>query len=329
MATVAVTGASGFVGRHLVPELVGAGHRVIAPVRTAASGEAVRGRLPAGLAALVEPRIADVLKPTTLEGAFAGADAVVHLVAIPRDWSGGADLLRVNLGGTRNVVEAASRAGIGRIVHLGALGVEDRPDLHYAASKARAEQLVRDSGLDWTILRPSLLFGPGDGFFNLVAGLVRLPLPIVPVPGRGGSRFQPLHVDDLARCLRLALEDRATVGRSFDLGGPRTWTYREIVEEVARALGRRRIVVPLPLPLLRLGARTAEALRIRSFPVATDQLRQLALDNTGPIDGVRRSFGFEPRPMEGALGYLRTPKGRQAEVPLAGDEKPGVRGSPR
>ena len=192
-----------------------------------------------------------------------------------------------------------------RLVHLGALGVEDREELNYAKSKARAERAVQESGLDWTILKPSLLFGPRDGFFNIVADLVRIPLPLVPVPGDGKSRFQPLHVGDLALCLRLALERPETIGQVHELGGPRTWTYREITEEVARAVGKRRLIVPLPVPLIKLVAGTAEVLRLRFFPVSTDQLRQLALDNIGPLDGVHRAFGFVPRKMEGELLYLR------------------------
>jgi NADH dehydrogenase len=315
MSTVLVTGPSGFVGSHLIPELAGAGHRVVALVRSERAGEIVRRRLPPESATRVELRSGDVLEPATLPAALVGIDAVVHLVAIPRDWNGGTDLLRVNLGGTTNLIAAMQQAGVRRLVHLGALGVEDRETLHYAKSKARAERAVRESGLDWTILKPSLLFGPRDGFFNIVADLVRVPLPLVPVPGNGRSRFQPVHVGDLALCLRLSLERPETIGQIFELGGPRTWTYREITEEVARAMGKRRIVVPMPVPLIRLVAGAAELLRLRFFPVSTDQLRQLALDNVGPLDGVHRAFGFIPRKMEGELLYLRNGKKRQEPTP--------------
>ena len=252
MTTVLVTGASGFVGSHLLPELLGAGHRVVALVRSAKAGETVTRRLPADLAANLELRTGDVDRSATLPAALAGVDVVVHLAAIPRDSNGGRKLLAVNLDGTRNLIAAMEASGVRRLVHLGALGVADREELHYAKSKARAERAVMESGLDWTILKPSVLFGPGDGFFNTVANLVRFSPGIVPVPGDGKSRFQPLHVADLALCLRLSLERPQTVGHAFELGGPRTWTYREITAEVCRGMGRRRAIIPMPVPMMLL-----------------------------------------------------------------------------
>jgi len=317
MTTILVTGASGFVGSHVLPELLGAGHRVAALVRSQKAGDIVIRRLPAALVPGVELRTGDVLEPASLPAALSGVDAVVHLVALPRDWNGGKDLLRVNLGGTQNVLAAMQEAGVARLIHVGALGVADREELHYGKSKARAEAAVRGSGLDWTILKPSLQFGPRDGFFNIIADLVRIPVPLVPVPGNGASRFQPIHVGDVALCARLALERPATIGQAFELGGPRIWTYGEITAEVARVVGKRRVIMPLPVPLIRLAAGTMEALHLRFFPVATDQLRQLALDNVGPLDGVHRAFGFVPRTMEGELHYLRRPKKKQEPMPAA------------
>jgi NADH dehydrogenase len=127
---------------------------------------------------------------------------------------------------------------------------------------------------------------------------------IVPLTGNGDARFQPLAIGDLARIVVASLADDATVGREYLLGGPRYWTYREMVEEVCRAMEARRFLMPMPVAVIRLVAAAAEAVRL-PFPVATDQLRQLRLDNTGPLDGVRSSFGFDPQTMEGNLGHLR------------------------
>lgn len=303
MARVFVTGGSGFVGGHVVPALIEAGHSVVALVRTASAATALRQRVGMSEAGLTT-RIGDVTDPATLTSGLEGCQAVVHLVALARDWNNGKDLERVNTGGTVNLLAAATAVGVTRFIQLGALGVEERADLHYANSKARAERAVRESSLDWTILKPSLIWGERDGFFNIVAALVKIPAPVVPVPGNGKSRFQPVWIGDVARAIVQVLGDPSTVRRSYELGGPRYWTYTEITQEVARALGKRRAVVPMPVPLISLVAGASELIRL-PFPVATDQLRQLALDNIGATDAVEREFGFTPRDMGGRLGYLR------------------------
>jgi len=310
MARVFLTGATGFVGSHVLPALLGAGHSVTALVRSDARATALLARVAASPGKL-ETRIGHVNDRASLDAAMVGCDAVVHLVALPRDWNDGADLERVNAVGTATVVAAAEAAGITRFIHLGALGVQERPELHYASSKARGEGFVRASTLDWTILKPSLIWGERDGFFNIVAALVKIPAPAVPVPGDGKSRFQPIWVGDVARAIVQVLDaPKGSIKASFELGGPRYWTYAEITHEVARALGKRRIIIPMPVPLITLVARISEAIRF-PFPVATDQLRQLALDNIGATDAVERELGFAPVDMGGRLGYLKRKLSKQ------------------
>ena len=310
MARVFLTGATGFVGSHVLPALLNAGHSVTALVRSEARATALLARVAASPGRL-ETRIGHVNDRAALDAAMVGCDAVVHLVALPRDWNDGADLERVNAVGTATVVAAAEAAGIKRFIHLGALGVQERPELHYASSKARGEGFVRASSLDWTILKPSLIWGERDGFFNIVAALVKIPAPAVPVPGNGKSRFQPIWVGDVARAIVQVLDTpKGSINASFELGGPRYWTYAEITQEVARALGKRRIIIPMPVPLITLVARIPEAIRL-PCPVATDQLRQLALDNIGATDAVERELGFAPVDMGGRLGYLKRKISRQ------------------
>ncbi|MBA3779473.1 MAG: NAD(P)H-binding protein [Chloroflexi bacterium] len=322
MSTVLVTGASGFVGSHVLPVLLEAGHTVRGLVTDERAEADVRRRLPPRHRAALEFARGDVTERASLMGPLAGIDAVVHLVAIPRDFSGGRDMARVNTQGTVNVIEAMKAAGVRRLIHLGGMGHREDPKLQFSSSKVRAIQAVEGSGLDWTILDPSIMWGDRDGFFNILAELARrLPLlrfnpGIMPVPGLGRARFQPISVDDVARVVGLCLADTSTIGRRFELGGPRYWTYREITAEVSRAMGVRRLIMPVPIPVIALVAAIYERLRV-TFPTASDQLRQLAVDNKGSLTAVKDAFGFEPQPMEGRLGYLRQ-RPEQQEPPIDG-----------
>jgi uncharacterized protein YbjT (DUF2867 family) len=290
---IAVVGATGFVGRHLVAHLSGAGHRVVAISRSGA-------RRPDWDDA-VETRAADVTTGAGLAAALEGADAAVHLVAIPRE-SGGRTFEKVNVEGTRRVVEAARDAGVRRFVHLSILGVTDDPRLDYLHSKWRGERVVRDSDLDWVVLRPSLMFGPGDGFFSLVRTTLKWWSPgIVAIPGDGSARFQPLAVDDLAIAAERSILDAERGGSVYEVGGPRWVTYREIVDEVMGVTGMKRLKLGMPIPLL--GALTSVTDRILPiFPVSHDQIASLQRPNYTELDAFERAFGVTPRPFD--LSYL-------------------------
>jgi len=291
--TVAVIGATGFVGSHLVPHLANAGHKVIA---ISSSGR----RLP-GWTDAVSARTADVATGMGLDNAVAGADAVVHLVAIPRE-SNGRTFEQINVHGTQRVVEAAVSAGVKRFVHLSAMGVVDDPKLGYLHSKWRGEQAVRASSLDWVVLRPSLLFGEGDGFFNIVKTTLRYWSPgIVAIPGKGDARFQPLAADDLAIAVEKSLTDADRGGSVHQLGGPAWVTYREIVDEVMRVTRMRRLKLPMPIPLI--SAITSVTDRILPvFPVSHDQISSLQRPNFTELEAFERAFGVKPRPLD--LSYL-------------------------
>ena len=291
---IAIVGATGFVGSHLVPHLDNTGHRVIAVSRT--------GRRLAEWTDAVDARAADVTTGNGLDEALAGADAVVHLVAIPRE-SKGRRFEEVNVRGTGHVVEAAQRAGIRRFVHLSVLGVVDDPKLGYLQSKARGEQIVRESSLDWVVLRPSLMFGEGDGFFNIVKTTLRYWSPgVVVIPGKGDTRFQPLSADDLAIAVEHCLTDADRARSVYELGGPDWLTYSQIVDEVMRITAIRRLKLPIPIPLISaLTSVTDRVLPI--FPVTHDQIGSLQRQNYTDLDAFERAFGVKPRKLD--LSYLR------------------------
>ncbi|MGQ0607819.1 MAG: complex I NDUFA9 subunit family protein [Chloroflexota bacterium] len=285
--TVAVIGATGFVGSHLVPHLVQAGHRVIAVSRA--------GRRRADWTDAVEARAADVSTGRGLDEALDGADAAVHLVAIPRQTKG-LTFEEINVRGTRRVVEAAERAGVRRFVHLSAMGVIDDEKLAYLHSKWRGEQAVRASTLDWVVLRPSLMFGEGDGFFSLVKTTLRWWSPgIVAIPGKGDARFQPLSVDDLAVAAEKSLTDADRAGSVYEVGGPDWVTYGQIVDEVMRVTRMRRLKLPMPIPLISaLTSITDRVLPV--FPVSHDQISSLQRPNYTDRDAFEETFGVKPRP---------------------------------
>lgn len=290
---VLVTGGSGFVGREIVRQLLATGHspRVLA-----------RGMKPADAA--FETVRGSVLEPASLNAACSGCDAVIHLVGIISE-VGEQTYERVHDEGTGNLLTAAKAAGVPRFVHMSALGTRPNAAARYHRSKWAAEERVRASGLAWTIFRPSLIYGPGDGFVNLFARLSRWS-PALPVIGPGASLVQPVAVADVARCFVGALNEPAAVGRTFDLCGPDRLAFRKVLAEILRALGRRRALVSLPLPVARVQARLLEfvfpRLLRRAPPLNRDQIVMLGEDNVGDPAPAARLFGFSPAPFRESLG---------------------------
>lgn len=251
----------------------------------------------------VEQAYADVSDASSWNAALEGVDAVVHLVAIIRERKG-MTFEAVNRQGTVNVATAAKQAGVRAFVHLSAVGAQDTPTYPYLRSKWQGEQALAQSGLPYTILRSSLIFGPGDEFINTLAGLVK-GFPIVPVPGDGQARFQPIHVLDIARCLTDALERDDLHGKLLDIGGPEQFTYDQLVDAIAQTLVYQRWKLHVPIPLMRGPVWLMERL-LEKPPATTQQLAMLALDNVAPPGAVETAFGFKPRPLQGNIDYIKS-----------------------
>ena len=292
---VLVTGATGFVGRHVVKALVERGHAVRAAGRS-------RGREGVVAGVNVELAYADVSEASSWQAAMQGVDAVVHLVAIIRERRG-MTFDGVNRQGAANVAAAAKAAGVKAFVHLSAVGAQDNPSYPYLRSKWQGEQALAQSGVAHTILRSSLVFGPGDEFINTLAGLVK-GFPVAPVPGNGQARFQPIHVEDVARCLAETLERHDLRGKTVEIGGPEQLTYDQIVEAIARTYGLERWKAHVPVPLLRLPVWLMERV-LDSPPATTQQLAMLDVENVAAIDAVSQVFGFQPRPLQGNIDYIK------------------------
>ncbi|MCL6558826.1 MAG: sugar nucleotide-binding protein, partial [Firmicutes bacterium] len=191
-----------------------------------------------------------------------------------------------------------------RFIHLSALGVKEGRAYPYSHSKWQAEEIVRKSGLNWTVIRPSVVYGTGFGFFDRMAQSLRtVPPPLAPVPA-ARARFQPLAADDLARCIVLALKDPGSIGRTYEIGGPEQLTYGQMLDIWLACRNRRRVKLPVPLPLMRLAVPVMERL-LADPPVTSVELKQLELDNTTDPDAVEKYFGFKPRTLSRGLRDFR------------------------
>ncbi|MBN1148632.1 MAG: complex I NDUFA9 subunit family protein [Anaerolineales bacterium] len=310
---IVVTGSSGYLGSHIVKRLAQEGKPVRAIVRD--PGRAQReGRLD-GLQ--VEWAQADVTDPPSLERAFMGASALVHTVAIAIE-KGGLSYETINYQGTVNVVEAARRAGVRRFINISQLGADSKLPYRFLASKGKAQEYVAASDLDWTAFRPSVIWGPQDEFANTFARLVPVTPLIFPIVGDENARFQPVWVEDVAACVAKALDDPATIGMEFELGGPEVLTLEQIERRTLQALGARRWMLRFPMPLLRLAVRLMEAL-LPAPPVTRSLLELLQVSNVTRNNAIHQ-FVPEPRPFtaQNAAAYMRQFRLRQTLAQFMG-----------
>jgi len=289
-----IAGGTGFVGGHLKRELLKRGHELRMLVHKR-SQETESG---------VEQVEGDVTRLESFVQAMGGCDAVINLVGIIREFpSRGVTFERLHVQATANMLAAAQQAGSKRYLQMSALGSRPAAVSDYHKTKFRAEELVRASSLSWTIMRPSLIFGPKDAFVNMLARQMRLA-PIMPVIGNGRYRLQPIHADDVARCFALALEMPETGGQCFELCGNNRMSYIELLDAVAAAMGKSAPFKPqAPLSLMKLVIPVMQ--HLPQFPITTDQLQMLIEENI--CDGRwKQAFQFEPIDFkQGIAEYLQ------------------------
>lgn len=301
---VFVTGASGFVGEEILQQLHQAGHsiRILArhPQSDLVQKETSRYR------AEIYP--GNVIDGATLPDGLKNIEAVIHLVGIISE-VGSNTFENVHTRGTQNIVAAARQAGVRRFVHMSALGARANAASRYHRSKWAAEEIVRKSSLDYTIFRPSIIYGPGDHFVNLFSKMAQFS-PVLPVMGDGQSKLQPIPVADVAACFVKALSTSAAIGQTYDLCGPDVLTFVEVIDAILQVTRRKRGKIHVAMALARWQAAVLEfifpTLLRKAPPLNRDQLIMLAEDNTGNPKPANELFGLKPsRFKEGIASYLR------------------------
>jgi uncharacterized protein YbjT (DUF2867 family) len=302
---VFVTGATGFVGQEILKQLHAAGFaiRILARDPESKRVQDTVSRYHA------EVHVGNLLASDSLAGALNGMHAVIHLVGIINE-IGESTFENVHCRGTENIVTAAQDAGIERLIHMSALGTRPNAVSRYHQTKWAAEETVRHSDLDYTIFRPSLIFGPRDQFVNRFARIIRFS-PVVPIMAGEQARFQPVDIETVGAAFGRGIIEPKSMGQTFDLCGPEALTLSQIVDEICAVMGRKRLKLRVPLSLARGQAAFLEFVFPRLFrtaaPLNRDQLIMLHEDNVGNPQPANALFRLQPIPFrEGVAGYLKT-----------------------
>lgn len=283
---VFLTGGTGFVGSEILRQLVADGHVVRALVRKGSEDK---------LAVLenVEVFPGDVTDAGSLVNALVGCDAIIHLVGIIREFPGkGVTFKKMHVAATENILHAAEEQGVQRYLHMSSNGTRERGSTDYHRSKWQGEELVRESPLDWTIFRPSLIFGQGSEFVKILATLIQ-KMPVVPVIGNGKYRMQPVAVDQVAASFVKALGMNETIGKSYQLGGGVSYSYDEILDLTARALGKEKACkIHQPIFMVKPMIRMMQG--FDQFPITEDQLKMLVEGNVCDPQEWAQTFNLKP-----------------------------------
>lgn len=289
---ITVFGGSGFIGRYLVQQLARRGWIIQVAVR---HPDAALFLKPLGDVGQITPIAASLRHEGSIAAAVAGADAVINLVGILYE-RGRQSFAEIHAEGARRGAVAARAAGAARLVQVSAIGADSASPSDYARSKAAGEAAVAAAFPGASIVRPSIVFGPEDGFFNRFAAMARVS-PVLPLVGGGRTRFQPVYVGDVAEAIARIVDDSATAGRTYELGGPRVYSFRELLELMLAVVHRRRLLAPLPFWAASLQAAFLELLPVP--PLTRDQVRLLQRDNVvaAGAPGLRE-LGIAPSAVE-------------------------------
>ena len=294
-----VFGGTGFIGRYLVQRLAGAGWCIRVPARLPDSALFLK---PLGDVGQIVPMAANIRNEASVRRAIEGAGVVINLVGILCE-AGRQSFDAVHREGALRIARIAAGLGAERLLHVSALGADPQSPSAYARSKAAGEAAVRAAFPTATILRPSIVFGPEDDFFNRFARLTRL-LPVLPLIGGGRTRFQPVYVGDVAEAMMAALNDPKTAGQIYEMGGPQTYSFRELMEILMAEIQRRRWLVPVPFPLAMIQGAVLGLLP--NPPLTRDQVKLLKRDNvvSGLFPGLTE-LGVRPTALEAMIpAYL-------------------------
>lgn len=297
MAAKVITlfGGSGFVGRYIVRRLAKQGHVLRIAVRHPQRASFLK---PLGDVGQITPMATDVTAEASVARAVDGADQVVNLVATLFD-KGRQGFAGLHVEAPERIARLSAAAGVGDFLHFSALGADPQSDSDYARSKAAGEEALRGVFPQAVVFRPSIIVGPEDGFFNRFGAMARLA-PALPLIDGGKSRFQPVYVDDVAAAAAKVLSDPACRGRTFELGGPRVYSFKALMELLLKTIHRRRLLLPVPGALMKLPAAVMELLP--QPPLTRDQIRLLGHDNvvSDAADGFA-ALGLEPTAIEAML----------------------------
>jgi len=286
---ILITGATGYIGRHLASRLAARGQRPRCLVRNT---QRVATVLPADKVEFVQ---GNTTQPASLGVAMQGVDTVVHAAFLTADrkQSAGSHYQETNVQGTANVIKAAQDAGVKRIIEMSGLGTKPDKPGSYMQGRYLAEKMLKESGLDWTIIQPSVLFGRDAPFIKGLSDLIRTA-PVVPLIGGGNIMFQPIYVEDVVTVVIKVLEDPAhTTGKTYTIGGPEYYSFTQIIDALLHAMHKTRIKVYAPMPLVGIGAALMESV-LPKPPLTSAAMTLFSFDNTTDLDSVERDFGFKP-----------------------------------